>query len=155
MLAAVGGAGVGDDDANALLRDAERGGELFADAEGALGAGPDGELVGVLMPFGDGGARLERGVGNVLDGVGLGELDVGGGEGFVDASLDAGLRALVGRGLGVRLEVLEDGRVGGLAGLLGPLRAGGESVDRALGRVGIRRDETDELAVLDDFDAGE
>ena len=84
VLAAVGGAGVGDEDADVLARDAEGRGELLAHGEGALRAGPDRELVAV--PFGDRGARLERRVRDVLDGVGLRELDVGGREALLDGA---------------------------------------------------------------------
>ena len=64
--------------------------EFVAHAEGALGAGPHGELA--VGPFGHGGARLERRVGDVFDGVAVLELDVGGGDGVGNG---AGRRAAV------------------------------------------------------------
>ena len=55
-----------------FLREMESVGELVADAEGALRPGPDGDAS--VLPLGDGGARLERGVRDVFDGVGLREF---------------------------------------------------------------------------------
>ena len=65
VLAAVAGAHVRHDHAHLVRRHAERAGELAADAERPLRAGPDGQLA--VLPLGDGGPRLERDVGDVGD----------------------------------------------------------------------------------------
>ena len=70
VFAAVAGAHVGLDDPYLARVNVEGGDEFVLDAERALRAGPDGELAG-RVPLGDGGARFERSVGDVLDGVGL------------------------------------------------------------------------------------
>ena len=67
VLAAVAGAGVRHDDADVALRQPERLGELRAHAEGALRAGPDGQAP--VLPASQGGARLQRRVRDVGDGV--------------------------------------------------------------------------------------
>ena len=67
VFAAVTRAGVGHDDANVLLGDAKGFGQLGADAEGTLRAGPDGQLA--VLPLRHGGARFQRRVGDVGDGV--------------------------------------------------------------------------------------
>jgi hypothetical protein len=48
--------------------------EFVANAERALGSGPDGQLA--VHPLGHGGARLKRRVGDVRDGVLLLQLQV-------------------------------------------------------------------------------
>src|SRR4051812_8727019 len=58
VLAAVTGAGIGDDDANFVVGQIEGAGEVGADTEGLLGSGPDGELA--ILPLGDADAGLER-----------------------------------------------------------------------------------------------
>ena len=68
VLAAVAGARVGHDHAHVVLGDAEGAGQLAADAERPLRAGPDGELA--VGPLRDGRPRLERRVGDVGDRVG-------------------------------------------------------------------------------------
>ena len=132
----------------------EGGDEFVLDAEGALGSGPDGELAGGVE-LGDGGAGLERGVGDVLDGVGLGEGDgVGGLRGCgcgLGCCVSAGrATAAAAAGFGRVLEVVEDGLVGGLL-RDGPL--GFDGGDGLLGGVGVGRDDADEVAVADEFDA--
>src|ERR1039457_4567157 len=82
VLAAVARAGVGHDDADLISRNVERVGQLVAHCERALRAGPDGEPI--AGPLGDRRARLEGHVGDVLDGVRLLELDVGGRHCLVD-----------------------------------------------------------------------
>ena len=67
VLAAVGRARVGNDNANAALGNVKSVGDFGADSEGALRAGPDSH---VAAPQGDCGARLERGVSDVGNGVG-------------------------------------------------------------------------------------
>src|ERR1700693_2945657 len=67
VLSAVRRAGVGDDHANGVFGNAEDVGEFTADAEGTLRASADGQLV--AGPLGDGGARLERSMRDVGDGV--------------------------------------------------------------------------------------
>src|SRR5439155_14867201 len=61
VFAAVAGAGIGDNHAHLALRYVERFGQLAANSERALRAGPYGELV--ARPLRHGGARLERNVG--------------------------------------------------------------------------------------------
>src|SRR5713226_9447246 len=102
VLAAVGGAGVGDDDADIAFGNAESVGELAADAEGALRASPDGELL--AGPFSEGGARLERGVDDVGDGIGRFKATRGAGEGSVDGALLLAM-VVVGFGLSVVFQV--------------------------------------------------
>ena len=76
VLAAVAGAGVRHDDANRVVGESKRTGQLAAHAEGALGSGPDGELA--VLPLRHRRAGLERSVGDVGDRVGLLEADVRG-----------------------------------------------------------------------------
>ncbi len=72
VLAAVRGAGVWNDDADFFFREMKCVGEFLADAERPLRTGPDGDAA--VFPLGDRGARLERSVRDVFDGVGLREL---------------------------------------------------------------------------------
>ncbi len=76
VLAAVAAAGVGHDHADLLRAEVEGPDQLLLDAEGALGAGPDGQAV--ALPLRHGGPGLERGVGDVGDGVARLDLRVGG-----------------------------------------------------------------------------
>ncbi len=75
MLAAIAGAGVGHDHAHRAFGEPECLDQLAAHAEGPLGTSPHGQLA--VFPLGDGRARLERGVGDVGDCVGLFESHVG------------------------------------------------------------------------------
>ncbi len=151
VLAAVAGTHVGHDDAHAFGRDAERGREFRADAERALRPGPDGQLA--VGPFGDGGARLHRRVGNVSDGVG--RLDLFGGRrqtvsyGTLDGLARTEAAATRSRVLLQILEQLVAGRL--RCGL--PLRAQGGQ--RFLGGVLGRRRHADEGAVFHHSDAGQ
>ena len=133
VLAAVRGAGVGD-----MTRAFSLG---MRNAAASSSRTANGRCVPVQTvtlspsrPFGDRGARLERRVRDVLDGVGLRELDVGGGEALLDVAGHARLGAARRARVGVLLEVLEDRRVRRLARRLGPLRALGERRDGALAR---------------------
>src|SRR5262249_3085627 len=70
VLAAVSGAGVRHEHANAFLGNMKCGSEFFADAKGALRAGPNGKLFAV--PFGERCSWFQRSVRNVGDPVGRG-----------------------------------------------------------------------------------
>ena len=65
MLAAVAAAGVGNDHPNLVVGQVKGLRQLGANAEGPLGAGPDGQLA--ALPFGHRGPRLQRCVGDVGD----------------------------------------------------------------------------------------
>ena len=145
VLAAVGGAGVGDLDAHALGGNAESLRQLVAHGEGALRPGPDGQLVAV--PFRDRRPRLERRVRDVLDRVGPRELDLRGRHPLLDGALD--LRRTLALLL-VLLEILEELLVGRLRRHL-PFRL--DVGEGALGRPGVGRDDADEVRVPDDFDS--
>src|SRR5690606_28347205 len=82
VLAAIAAAGVGDDYADLAIREAKCIGQLLADSERPLGAGPDGQAVAV--PLGDRGAWFEWGVGDVGDRVACLDDHVGLGEAAVD-----------------------------------------------------------------------
>jgi len=99
----------------------ERVGEFAADTERALRASPDGELF--AGPFRNGGARLERGMGNVRDVIGCVERMRGTGEGGVNGTLLPAM-AVVGFGLGVIFQVGEDFAAGDLRDFF-PLGANG------------------------------
>src|SRR6185369_17008516 len=75
VLAAIPGAGVGDDDANAIFRNSKRLGEFAANAERPLCSRPHGELA--LLPLRHRSARLERRMSDVGYRVSLFELLVG------------------------------------------------------------------------------
>ena len=76
VLAAVAGAGIGHDDAYGVVGQPEGPGQLAPHPERPLGAGPDGQLA--VLPLRHGRAGLERGMGDVGDGVRLLEADVRG-----------------------------------------------------------------------------
>src|SRR6202521_1839349 len=75
-------------------------------------------------PFGEGGAGLERSVGDVGDGIGRVETMRGAGEGGVDGALLFAMAA-VGFGLSVVFQVRENFAAGSSWGILFPLRANG------------------------------
>ena len=72
MFAAVTRAGVGNNDANFVFGNMKRLRQFGAHAKRSLRTGPNGQLA--TVPFGHGGARLERRMRDVRDGVGLFEL---------------------------------------------------------------------------------
>src|SRR5215468_425988 len=80
VLAAVGGSGVWDENADALGGNVESLGQLFFDRERTLRSSPDGELL--ASPFGHRSARFEWRMRDVSDGVTRRELDVGPGARF-------------------------------------------------------------------------
>src|SRR6266478_2677366 len=149
VLASVGGAGVGDDDADIVFGNAESVGEFAADAEGALRTGPDGERF--AGPFGEGGARLERGVGDVADGVGGVETMRGTGECGVDRAFLLTM-AVVGFGFRVVFQVRENVAAGDLRDFF-PLRANGGEGGAGFALRGSG--SGDEIAVANDGDAGD
>src|SRR5205823_2500653 len=67
VLAAITGSGIGHNYAHAIFGNVECFRELGTDAERALRSGPDGELG--TSPLRDGGARLERRVRDISNGV--------------------------------------------------------------------------------------
>src|SRR5215470_246604 len=85
VFAAISGASVGNDDTDSGFGNVKGVGDLGADGERPLRAGPDGHSV--VAPFGDGGARLERSVGDVGDGVGGFEPVRGSGKAVGDRAL--------------------------------------------------------------------
>ena len=89
VFAAVGGAGVWNDDADGAIWKMKCAGQFVANTEGALRAGPDGEFVAAIFfgPFGESGARFERSMGDEGDGVGGVEAMRRGGERGIDGTL--------------------------------------------------------------------
>ncbi len=147
VLAAVGGPGVRHDDAHAILGHAERRGQLGADAERPLRAGPDGELA--VDPFRDRGARLERHVRDVGDAIaGVERAGRGGARGGDVAGRNGRAAAPPLLTRPRLLEMLVDRRGRRQAGRHAPLGAdGGRGAAREAFR---RRDDAGEVAVADD-----
>ena len=154
VLAAVGRARVGHDHPHLLQRQPERLGQLAVDAEGPLGAGPDGQVI--ALPNGQRGARLQRRVGDVGDGIGRVDRRCGGraARGQVPRGVlgpagapGAGRRRdRVARQIGVERVRVEGRRCvpGGLQGR-----------QRAVRRGAVGRGHAHEVAVVDEVDPGD
>src|SRR5262245_18071408 len=72
MCPAITRSRIRNDHTHILLRNSQALGQIAANTEWTLCAGPDSEFL--IFPFGYCGARLERHVGNVSDGIGLLQL---------------------------------------------------------------------------------
>ena len=126
QLPAETAADIGRDQADIVLGNTQRLGDVAAAPGDHLVGGPDRQLV--ALPGGDGGVRLHHGVGVIGGGVGLVQLDRGGGESGVEVA-DTGVgialagrrRAVLGAGqveAALGALVLDLDQVGGGAGLL-------------------------------------
>ena len=153
VLAAVAAARVGHDHADSVLGQAERLGQLRPRTEGALGAGPDGQVV--ALPLRDRRAGLERGVGDVGDRVGRLDLHVGRRQLVLDrAVLASAERSPEPRAplLGMPLEERRDSSLSVVAGPSGSVHVGWSAARPRRGVVLGRGDDADEVAVADDLD---
>ncbi len=121
--------------------------QLVTNAKWPLCSRPDGEAV--ALPLRDGGARLKRRVGYVLDGVLL-----------VDTDRRACQRLLHGAGRGLRAvtgvgTVLENFKKLAVGGLRRHIPLGAQKGDSFLGGESVGRDHPDEIAFVDELNAAE
>ena len=130
VLAAVAAAGVGNLHADAILGNLESLGELGTRTKRALGSGPDREPISV--PFGNRRPRLERGMGDVGDGVDRFDLPVCRRQLILDGTIltRRSVSVTLPARLGIGLE--EVGQVPVRAGR--PVRAGSRSAEVRPGR---------------------
>ncbi len=147
VLAAVSAAHVGLDHADLCSGQMKGLHQLVAHAEGPLRAGPDRELA--VVPLGDRGARFQRSVRDVLDGVLSFELHIGAGKRICNRA--GNMIGASSCSLRIVLEVFEEALV---ALLVGNVPLGLDRRERMLCGECIAGHHAGEIAVAHDFYAG-